>query len=71
MAALAPRDETITVLGPTPAPIAQLRGKYRYRLLIQTDKNVNIQNIMAKWMTLFRVPSAVTVRLDIDPYSFF
>ena len=71
MAALAPRDETITVLGPTPAPIAQLRGKYRYRLLIQTDKNVNIQNIMAKWMTLFHVPSAVTVRLDIDPYSFF
>ena len=71
MAALAPRDETITVLGPTPAPIAQLRGKYRYRLLVQTDKNVNIQNIMAKWMTLFHVPSAVTVRLDIDPYSFF
>lgn len=71
MAAFAPRDEAITVLGPTPAPIAQLRGKYRYRLLIQTDKNVNIQNIMKKWMTLFNVPSTVTVRLDIDPYSFF
>ena len=71
MAAVAPRDTSITVLGPTPAPIAQLRRKYRYRLLIQTEKNVNIQNIMAHWLTLFKVPSSITVRLDIDPYSFF
>ncbi len=71
MAAVAPRQDGITVLGPTPAPIALLRGKYRYRLLVQTDKNIAIQKMMMRWMNGVQIPPAVTVRLDIDPYSFF
>lgn len=71
MAALAPRRENVTVLGPSPAPIALLRGKYRYRLLVQTDKNVAIQKMMTHWLNQMQIPSTVTVRLDIDPYSFF
>lgn len=67
----APFATEIDVLGPTPAPLALLRGKYRYRILVKTHKEIQIQNILSHWLTLVRIPSSVDVRLDIDPYSFF
>ena len=62
---------TITVLGPVAAPLAVLRGKYRFRLLIKSDKATPIQNILHTWLHQQKIPTSVDVRLDIDPYSFF
>ncbi|MBE6451351.1 MAG: primosomal protein N' [Alphaproteobacteria bacterium] len=66
----APRTEGINVLGPAPAPIYMLRGKYRYRLLLKTLKTINIQEVLKKWLKPIDVPSNVRVEVDIDPYSF-
>ena len=66
----APRTEGINVLGPAPAPIYMLRGKYRYRLLLKTLKTINIQEVLKKWLRMVNVPSNVRVEVDIDPYSF-
>ena len=66
----APRTDEISVLGPAQAPIYMLRGKYRYRLLLKTLKNINIQDILKKWLGMVNVPSNVRVETDIDPYSF-
>lgn len=66
----APYGEGISVLGPAPAPIFMLRGKYRYRLLLKTLKSINIQAIMKKWLGLLNIPANVRVETDIDPYSF-
>ena len=66
----APRMEGVNILGPAPAPIYMLRGKYRYRLLLKTLKIINIQEILKKWLGLINVPSNVRVEVDIDPYSF-
>lgn len=66
----APHTDFISVLGPAPAPLFMLRDKYRFRLLLKTTRNINIQEVVKKWLTMVNVPSAVRVEVDIDPYSF-
>ncbi len=66
----APNTEMITTLGPAPAPIFMLRGKYRFRLLLKTARAINIQEVLRVWLKRVQVPSSVRVEVDIDPYSF-
>ncbi len=66
----APRTDNIQTFGPAPAPLSLLRGKYRYRLLIKTSKNINIQEVIKKWMSMVKIKSNVRVDVDINPYSF-
>lgn len=67
----APQAEGLHTLGPAPAPYARLRGKFRYRLLVQADKGINLQKTLAHWVGGVKVPSTVRVYIDIDPQSFF
>ena len=67
----APFISGLEVLGPVVAPIAKLRDKYRYRLLIKAEKALKIQNILQKWLNQVKIHPAVDVRIDVDPYSFF
>ncbi len=66
----APHIDGVSVLGPAPAPIYMLRGKYRYRLLLKTLKTINIQNVVEKWLAMVNIQNNVRVEVDIDPYSF-
>lgn len=66
----APNNDYISTLGPAPAPIYMLRGKYRFRLLLKTSKNIKIQEVVREWLRKINVPSSVRVEVDIDPYSF-
>ncbi|GAA0588692.1 primosomal protein N' [Caenispirillum bisanense] len=66
----APRDPAVEVLGPAPAPLALLRGRHRRRFLVKTPRGMRIQPVMRGWLTKVRVPHAVRVQVDIDPYSF-
>ena len=70
LAKCAPRGSGIEVLGPAPAPIFMLRGKYRYRLLLKTLRNINIQVILKKWLKMINVSKSVRIEVDINPYSF-
>jgi len=67
----APRGEGFQVLGPAPAPFAKLRGKFRYRLLVQAEKGLDIQKTLAHWVSQIKTPSTVRIQIDIDPQSFF
>lgn len=67
---VAPNTDFIETLGPAPAPMHLLRGKYRYRLLLKTAKHINIQEIIKKWIAMVNIKSNVRVDIDINPYSF-
>jgi primosomal protein N' (replication factor Y) (superfamily II helicase) len=60
----------VAILGPAPAPLALLRGRYRYRLLINARRSAELQAIICEWLGAFRFPAGVRVAIDIDPYSF-
>ncbi len=70
MARHAPRADDVSVLGPAPAPLALLRGRTRLRFLVKASRGVNIQAYMQAWLSALKVPGAVRVSVDIDPYSF-
>lgn len=58
------------ILGPAPAPMAQLRGRYRYRLLMNARRSVQLQDVIRQWLSRIDHPPGVRVAVDVDPYSF-
>ncbi len=70
LARCAPSDGSVRVLGPAPAPLAVLRGRHRWRLLLKADRGVSIQDHLRAWLPRVPVPNAVRVQVDIDPHSF-
>ena len=58
------------ILGPAPAPMALLRGRYRYRFLINARRSVQLQHVIRRWLTQVDHPAGARVAVDIDPYSF-
>ena len=70
MARRVPKTGEVSVLGPAPAPMALLRGRTRLRFLVKAGRNVNVQAFMQAWLGEMKLPNAVRVSVDIDPYSF-
>ena len=61
----------VTVLGPAEAPLALIRGRYRYRLLVKTEREVDLQAYLRAWMARCPKPRGnVRVAIDVDPQSF-
>jgi len=67
---IAPHGEGIDVYGPAAPPLSVVRGRHRRRFLVQAGKTVNLSAYMATWRKAMKVPSAVRVAVDIDPYAF-
>jgi primosomal protein N' (replication factor Y) len=65
-----PHLEDVAILGPAPAPLALLRGRYRYRLLIIARRSSDVQNVLRAWLGPLKFAAGVRVAVDIDPYSF-
>ncbi|QDZ08352.1 primosomal protein N' [Sphingomonas panacisoli] len=66
----APRLDGMEVYGPAPAPLAMLRGRHRYRLLVHARRALDVQDVIRDWLGALDWPSKVRVIVDIDPYSF-
>ncbi len=66
----APVLEGLQIFGPAPAPISLLRGKYRYRFIISAGKTLNLQKLLTEWLRRVPHPPSISMRVDIDPYSF-
>jgi len=62
--------DDVMVLGPAPAPMALLRGRYRYRLLLNARRSANLQDVIRTWLGRLDHPPGVRIGVDIDPYSF-
>ncbi|MCH2486898.1 MAG: hypothetical protein MK010_04030, partial [Erythrobacter sp.] len=65
-----PRSDDMAIYGPAPAPLSLLRGRYRYRLLINAKRSAKLQDTIREWLGALDHPAGVRVGVDIDPYSF-
>jgi primosomal protein N' (replication factor Y) len=65
-----PRLADVQILGPAPAPLALLRGRYRYRFLVNAKRSANLQAVLRDWIAGVNFAPGVRVGIDIDPYSF-
>ena len=65
-----PQQDDLAIYGPAPAPMALLRGRYRYRLLINARRSAELQQTIRTWLGGINFVQGVRVSIDIDPYSF-
>ena len=65
-----PELPDVAILGPAPAPLSLLRGRYRYRLLVNARRSEPLQDIIRQWLGALHLPASVRVSIDIDPYNF-
>ena len=67
----APEAQSIEVLGPAEAPIAVIRGRHRWRILLKAPREVDVQAYLRLWMErLPEIKGDLRLTIDIDPYSF-
>lgn len=61
----------VMVLGPAEAPLALIRGRHRFRLLVKTERNVDMQAYLREWLARAPKPRGnIKVTIDVDPQSF-
>ena len=65
-----PQFERVDIFGPAQAPLSRVRGQFRIRFLIRSDRKVAIGKIVEEWLSQAKLPSGVRLVCDIDPYSF-
>lgn len=70
LARSAPISDDIRLMGPVAAPLFLLRGNYRYRILIRSARNINIQKWITDLLKACKPHSSINLRVDVDPYSF-
>jgi primosomal protein N' (replication factor Y) len=71
IASLAPADPALRVLGPAEAPLALMRGRYRYRILAKAPRGFDLSGLVRRWSTAFPpAKGGIQVEIDIDPQSF-
>lgn len=66
----APETAEVHVYGPAPAPLAMLRGRHRFRLLVHAKRGFAVQDAIRDWLGALNWSARVRVAVDVDPYSF-
>jgi len=71
IAAVAPHDEAVRVLGPAEAPLALVRGRYRFRLLAKSARGFDLSAYLRDWLELApKRKGSLRLDVDVDPQSF-
>ncbi|MFS8036427.1 primosomal protein N' [Xanthobacter sp. AM11] len=72
LAVSAPLVEGVRILGPAEAPLAVLRGRHRWRLLVRAPRGFDLSRYLRAWREVAPRPTGnVKVAIDVDPQSFF
>jgi primosomal protein N' (replication factor Y) len=62
---------TTRLLGPAEAPLALLRGRHRFRLLVKAPRQVQLQAFIRTMLAASpKLRGSIRVSIDIDPMSF-
>jgi primosomal protein N' (replication factor Y) (superfamily II helicase) len=71
LAAIAPLDERIKILGPAEAPLAVIKGRYRFRLLVKSARGVDLSGYLREWLAAGpKTRGNLKLEIDVDPQSF-
>jgi primosomal protein N' (replication factor Y) len=66
-----PSNEEISVLGPAEAPIAVVRARHRFRILVRAPRSADLQGFLRAVLAAGpKERGGVRVQVDVDPQSF-
>jgi len=57
------------LLGPAPAPVAQIKGRHRAHLLLKCPDAGSVRRLLSRARELLKGPAGVKVVVDVDPVS--
>jgi primosomal protein N' (replication factor Y) (superfamily II helicase) len=71
LAQAAPLHDAVRVLGPAEAPLALIRGRYRFRLLVKSARGFDLSAYLREWLAgAPKVKGNLKLEVDVDPQSF-
>jgi primosomal protein N' (replication factor Y) len=71
LAAAAPFMTEVQVLGPAEAPLAVVRGRHRFRLLVKSSRAFDLSGYLRQWLSGAPKPKGkLALEIDVDPQSF-
>jgi primosomal protein N' (replication factor Y) len=71
LAATIPKDERVRVLGPAEAPLAIVRGRHRFRLLVKSPRAFDLSAYLRLWLASApKRTGSIKLEIDVDPQSF-
>ncbi len=71
LVASAPRSEQVRLLGPAEAPLAVIRGRYRFRILAKSPRAFDLSGYLRAWLAHAPKPKGnLKLEVDVDPQSF-
>jgi primosomal protein N' (replication factor Y) len=71
LAAVEPADPRVQVLGPAEAPLAVIKGRYRFRLLVKSPRAVDLSEYLRGWLAAGpKTKGNLKLEVDVDPQSF-
>jgi len=67
----APFDDRVQVLGPAEAPLAVIKGRYRFRILVKSARNFDLSEYLRDWIAAgSKTKGNLKLEIDVDPQSF-
>ncbi len=58
----------VEILGPSPCPLALLRGKTRFQILLKSTERIALRNLLQQFSTeIKKIPKQVSLSIDVDP----
>jgi len=71
LAQAAPTVEGVKVLGPAEAPLALIRGRHRFRLMVKSARNFDLPGYLRDWLANTPKPKGdLKMDVDVDPQNF-
>jgi len=71
LVAAAPRASEVRILGPAEAPLAVVRGRHRFRVLVKSPRSLDLSAYLRAWLAAApKHKSNLKLEVDVDPQSF-
>jgi len=57
----------VEILGPSPAPLMKLRGRFRWQLLLKAPERSALHRLLTRIRRAYTPPSGIRFQIDVDP----
>ncbi|MFC1576582.1 helicase-related protein, partial [Candidatus Omnitrophota bacterium] len=63
------KNKDVEVIGPAPAPMARVRGYYRWNVMLKGKNRSTLSEAVKKALKGYRKPAGTIFAIDVDPIS--
>ena len=69
IATLFPNNNNIELLGPSPVGIYKMNNQFRFKLIVKTSNNINLQKLVKNVIEKIKLNNNIKLKIDVNPYN--